>query len=189
MNEQTNTPENTLPIADADALTTDTDATANEGNEESQTPTADEATVKKINYDLEIKELKDKYLRIYAEFDTAKRRMARERIELAQTAGREIITELLPILDDFERAFKAAAPNTDLKGFELIYHKLKTSLEQKGLKAMNSAGEPFNPELHEAIAEIPAPNDALTGKIIDEVEKGYYLHQTIIRYAKVVVGK
>jgi len=146
------------------------------------------ANVAKPNYELEIKELKDKYLRLHAEFDTAKRRMARERIEMAQTAGREIITELLPILDDFERAFKAAA-NVDVKGFELIYHKLKNTLEQKGLNAMKTINEDFDPDLHEAIAQIPAPNDELRDKVVDEVEKGYYIHDKILRYAKVVVGK
>lgn len=145
----------------------------------------------KPNYELEIKELKDKYLRLHAEFDTAKRRMARERIELTQTAGREIITELLPVLDDFERAFKVADNNNnnDLKGFELIFNKLKMILEQKGLNVMKTIGTTFDPDLHEAIAQLPAPNDDMRDKILDEAEKGYYIHDKILRYAKVVVAK
>lgn len=195
MNEQTSTPENLAnePIqgentnandqnGSNESIAKDNETTAN-ANKDSET-----ANVAKPNYELEIKELKDKYLRLHAEFDTAKRRMARERIEMAQTAGREIITELLPILDDFERAFKAAA-NVDVKGFELIYHKLKNTLEQKGLNAMKTINEDFDPDLHEAIAQIPAPNDKLRDKVVDEVEKGYYIHDKILRYAKVVVGK
>jgi molecular chaperone GrpE len=195
MNEQTSTPENLAnePIQGENTnandqndsnepIANDNETTAN-ANKDSET-----ANVAKPNYELEIKELKDKYLRLHAEFDTAKRRMARERIEMAQTAGREIITELLPILDDFERAFKAAA-NVDVKGFELIYHKLKNTLEQKGLNAMKTINEDFDPDLHEAIAQIPAPNDKLRDKVVDEVEKGYYIHDKILRYAKVVVGK
>lgn len=195
MNEQTSTPENLAnePIQGENTnandqndsnepIANDNETTAN-ANKDSET-----ANVAKPNYELEIKELKDKYLRLHAEFDTAKRRMARERIEMAQTAGREIITELLPILDDFERAFKAAA-NVDVKGFELIYHKLKNTLEQKGLNAMKTINQDFDPDLHEAIAQIPAPNDELRDKVVDEVEKGYYIHDKILRYAKVVVGK
>jgi molecular chaperone GrpE len=195
MNEQTSTPENLAnePIqgentnandqnGSNEPIAKDNETTAN-ANKDSET-----ANIAKPNYELEIKELKDKYLRLHAEFDTAKRRMARERIEMTQTAGREIITELLPILDDFERAFKAAA-NVDVKGFELIYHKLKNTLEQKGLNAMKTINQDFDPDLHEAIAQIPAPNDELRDKVVDEVEKGYYIHDKILRYAKVVVGK
>ena len=190
MNEQPITPETliadleagTEPVETTDASTDSTEANTNNAAENNHnTP--------KINYELELKEQKEKYLRLYAEFDTARRRMARERIELTQMASREVITELLPILDDFERAFKAAPQDSDNKGFELIYHKFKSLLEQKGLEAMKTIGEPFNPEWHEAIAEIPAPNEQLSGKVIDEVEKGSYQNKIIIRYAKVVVGK
>ncbi len=137
----------------------------------------------------EIKDLKDKYLRLFAEFDTARRRFAREKIELSKTAGREIIIELLPILDDFERAFKLSPATSEAKGFELIYNKLKNNLENKGLKPMVAIGQVFDPDLHEAITEIPAPTPEWRGKVIDEVERGYYLNDVIIRYAKVVVGK
>ncbi len=185
------------PTADTDQLTPIVEQTEYPANADAQETdntqeAADEAIATdkaKINYALEIKEQKDKYMRLLAEFDTAKRRMARERIELTQTAAKDTISELLPVLDDFERASKAAANDANLKGFELIYQKLKNILEQKGLKPMNAHGTAFDADLHEAIAEIPVPTGDLKGKVIDEVEKGYYLHQTIIRYAKVVVGK
>lgn len=165
------------------------DANSTNNNEgTSNNNSASNSNKQEALYLQEIKDLKDKYLRLYAEFDTARRRFAREKIELGKTAGREIIVELLPILDDFERAFKLSQ-NADNKGFELIYNKLKNNLESKGLKPMEAIGQVFDPDLHEAITEIPAPTPQLSGKVIDEVERGYYLNDVIIRYAKVVVGK
>ena len=138
-----------------------------------------------------IDELKDKNLRLLAEFENVRRRVARERIELVKTASQDVLVNLLPILDDFERAFKASeeAEDTLPEGFNLIYQKLKASVANKGLKEMACIGESFDTSFHEAIAEVPAPTKKLKGKIIDVVEKGYYLHEKIIRYAKVVVGK
>lgn len=140
-----------------------------------------------------LEEQKDKYLRLYADFDNYKKRMARERLELIKEAGKDIVLTMLPVLDDFERAVKAAETSDDVKsvkeGMELIHHKLLRNLEQKGLKAMDSQGQPFDVDLHEAITEIPAPTDDLKGKVVDVVEKGYTLNDKIIRYAKVVVGK
>lgn len=153
-----------------------------------ETPKVDETALLQA----EIKDWKDKYLRLYAEFDNFRRRKAREQLELTKTAGKDIIVNLLPILDDFERAFKAreGKENGDsIKGFELIYHKLQKNMEQKGLKAMESIGQDFDADLHDAITEIPAPTENLKDKVIDEVEKGYYLGDKIIRYAKVIVGK
>lgn len=138
----------------------------------------------------ELGEVKDKYIRLFAEFDNYKRRNAKERIELIKTAGQEVIRELLPVMDDFERFFKAfpqEAENND--GIQLIYHKLRRTLEQKGLQQMESIGKDFDADKHEAITEIPAPDPAMKGKVIDEVEKGYLLGDKILRYAKVVVGK
>lgn len=135
----------------------------------------------------QLADFKDRYLRLLAEFDTFKRRTARERIELTKSAAKDLIADLLPVLDDFERAFKAANP--DPKGFELIYNKMKNLLEQQGLKAMTTEQQDFDPDLHEAIAEIPAPSPELSGKVLDAVEQGYYLHEKILRHAKVVVGK
>jgi len=141
----------------------------------------------------ELAEQKDKFLRLYAEFDNFKRRTSKERLDLIRTAGQDLILDLLPILDDFDRAQKLAIDtnNKDLypEGLALIHNKILSTLTQKGLKQMESTGETFDPESHEAIAEIPAiSNDQIT-KIIDTVEKGYSLSDKIIRFAKVVVGK
>ncbi len=141
----------------------------------------------------ELAEQKDKYLRLFAEFDNYKRRTAKERLELMQTAGREVITSLLDVLDDCERAEKTMNSTEDVavvkEGVNLVFQKLRSTLEQKGLKPMQSIGEEFNADLHEAITEIPAPTEDLQGKVVDQVQKGYYLSDKIIRFAKVVVGK
>lgn len=140
----------------------------------------------------EVAELKDKYLRLYSEFDNFRKRTSKEKIDLTKTANEEVLKAILPTLDDFERAFKAIGNDDNVKaakeGIEIIYHKLYKTLEAKGLKAMSSIGEAFDPELHEAITQIPAPSEDLKGKIVDEVEKGYYLNDKVIRFAKVVTG-
>lgn len=140
----------------------------------------------------EMDELRDKYVRLYADFDNYKKRTAKEKLDLIQTAGKEVILATLPVVDDFERALKAAEKSGDaknLEGVQLIYNKLINALQAKGLKPMESIGKPFDVETHEAITEIPAPTPELSGNVIDEVEKGYYLGDKIIRFAKVVVGK
>lgn len=141
----------------------------------------------------EISEQKDKYLRLFAEFDNFKKRNAKERIELFKTAGQDVIRDLLPILDDFQRADKAYEQDKNAEnyanGVKLIQEKFIRILQSKGLKAIDSIGKDFDVSQHEAIVEAPAPNDKLKGKIIDEIETGYTLNDTIIRYAKVVVGK
>ena len=141
----------------------------------------------------ELQEMKDKYLRQVAEFDNFRRRNARERIELIQTAGREVISSLLEVLDDCDRAEKQLQTGSDVKaiteGVQLVFNKLRSTLQAKGLKAMNSIGTEFNPDIHEAITEIPAPTPDLKGKVVDELEKGYYLNDKLIRFSKVVVGK
>ncbi len=140
----------------------------------------------------EVASLNDKYVRLYAEFDNYKRRTTKERIELLQTAGKDVIVSMLTVLDDFERAENAMKTATDVgpvkEGVELVHHKLKSLMNNKGLKEMESKGKVFDPELHEAITNIPAPSNNLKGKVIDEVEKGYYLNDKVIRFAKVVVG-
>jgi len=142
---------------------------------------------------VELNEQKDKYLRLFAEFDNFKRRTARERIDLMQTAGKEIMTALLDVLDDCDRTEKVLQESNDIEaikqGVALVFHKLRTTLEQKGLKSMSSVHAEFDADLHEAITEIPAPADNLRGKVIDELQKGYKLGDKIIRYARVVVGK
>lgn len=131
-------------------------------------------------------ELKDKYMRLFAEFDNHKKRTVKEKLELMKTASQDIMAALLPVLDDFDRAKQ----NGELsEGVTLIYQKMSNILQNKGLSSMESSGEPFNPELHEAVTEIPAPTEEMKGKVVDTIEKGYLLGDKIIRHAKVVVGK
>ena len=138
-------------------------------------------------------EQKDKYLRLVAEFENYKRRNAKERMELIQTAGREIISAMLDVLDDTDRAEKQLHSASELQqlkdGVQLVFNKFRSVLKSKGLIPMESINKDFDTELHEAITEIPAPTNDLIGKVIDEVTKGYYLGDKIIRHAKVVVGK
>ncbi len=141
----------------------------------------------------EIAELKDKHIRQLAEFENFRRRNAKERMELVQTAGKDIIQSLLVVLDDVDRASKQLETTTDInvakEGVSLVFTKFRSILQQKGLRKMEVGNEEFNPDLHEAITEIPAPNEDMKGKVIDVVESGYYLNDKLIRYAKVVVGK
>ena len=139
----------------------------------------------------ELAEAKDKFLRIYSEFDNYKKRVQKERLELLKSASSEVIISLLPVLDDFERALKAMTgkESAQKEGVELIYNKLKGILEQKGLKRMVSVGEKFDVDLHDAITNVPVPDAKQKGKVIDEVECGYFLNDKIIRHAKVIVGE
>jgi len=134
----------------------------------------------------------DKYLRLYAEFDNFRRRTIKEREEARKMEGKDVMVSLLPVLDDFERALKSMENATDVvpikDGVTLVQQKIKNILSQKGLKGMESIGNPFDPELHEAITNIPAPSEDLKGKVIDEMEKGYFLNDKVVRFAKVIVG-
>jgi len=154
-------------------------------------PVAEESVLEKIKAALE--ESNDKYLRKVAEFDNFKRRNAKERLEMIQTAGRDVITDMLDVLDDCDRAQKQLEISADgaaiKEGVMLVFNKLRNTLYARGVKVMETIGQEFNPDLHEAVTEIPAPSDALKGKIIDEVMKGYYMNDKIIRHAKVVIGK
>ncbi|MGM9478576.1 nucleotide exchange factor GrpE [Pedobacter sp. GSP4] len=174
-----NTSENTAENVE------NTDATANE-TEQALELTAEE------KLQAEVQQLNDKYLRLYAEFDNYKRRTQKERVELLQTAGKDVIVSLLPVLDDFDRALKAMETAADVapvkEGILLVSTKLKNTLAQKGLKDVESINQPFDTDFHEAITNIPAPTEDLKGKVIDEVEKGYTLNDNVIRFAKVVVG-
>ena len=138
-------------------------------------------------------ELKDKYLRLVAEFDNFRKRNAKERLELIQTAGKEVIIQLLEVLDDCDRAEKqlqaAGEKDSVIQGVQLVFNKLRNTLQARGLQSMNAIGSDFNADMHEAITEIPAPTPDLKGRGVDELEKGYYLNDKIIRFAKVVVGK
>ncbi len=154
--------------------------------------TKKEEKAKEVKQELTIEEkcaeLNDKHLRLFAEFENFKKRTAKERMDLYKTAGESVLTALLPVLDDFERSIKANQKQED-EGVVLIYNKLKSILETKGLKAMEDPiGQELNTDYHEAITNIPAPSDDMKGKIIDVVEKGYFLNEKVIRYAKVVVA-
>jgi molecular chaperone GrpE len=151
---------------------------------------ADE-TIQKLKEELE--EQKDKYVRLFAEFENYKRRNSKERIELIQTAGKEVIVSLLQILDDCDRAEKQMQESNDAEqlkeGILLIFNKFRKTLLSQGLKAMESLHTDFDVEKHEAITEIPVDDKKLRGKVIDEIEKGYYLNDKLVRFAKVIVGK
>ena len=137
--------------------------------------------------------MKDKYLRVYADFENFKKRAIKEKLDMLRTAAQDTITALLPVLDDFERARQNAEKEGSTEkmseGVLLVYHKLFSTLKGLGLEEMVSADQVFDPEVHEAITEIPAPTDDMKGKIVDTIQKGYKLGDKIIRYAKVVVGK
>jgi molecular chaperone GrpE len=154
-------------------------------------PVGEESELEKTKAALE--EMKDKFIRKVAEFDNYKRRNARERLELIQTAGRDVITDMLDVLDDCDRAQKqlesSVNPEAIKEGIMLVFNKLRNTMQLKGLKAMETIHKEFNPDLHDAVTEIAVPSEELKGKIVDELMKGYYLNDKIIRHAKVVVGK
>jgi len=153
----------------------------------------DTDTLAELTPEDKLKDAEDRYLRLYADFENYKRRNSKERYEWMQSAGKEILTAMVPVLDDFYRARKQMETATDMQavkdGVELIFNKFKSTLENKGLTEMVSLGQPFDADKHEAITEIPAPTADLKGKVVDEIEKGYLLNDKILRYAKVVVGK
>jgi len=142
---------------------------------------------------IQLSEAKDKYLRLFAEFDNFKKRNMKERLDIIKSASQDTLSVLLPVLDDFDRAKKSAddesSPETFSEGMHMLYNKIYTVLGGKGLQKMESTGEVFDPELHEAITKIPAPSDDMKGKVIDTVEAGFTLNDKIIRHAKVVVGE
>jgi|SRR6185503_11938477 len=154
-------------------------------------PLVPDETKQKLRDELE--EQKDKYVRLFAEFDNFKRRTSKERLELIQTAGKEVIVSLLQVLDDCDRAEMQMQQTDDVKqikeGVQLVFNKLRKTLQTQGLKAMDSLHTDFDVEKHEAITEIPVDDKKLKGKVVDEIEKGYYLNDKLIRFAKVVVGK
>ncbi|HEX6333890.1 MAG TPA: nucleotide exchange factor GrpE [Flavisolibacter sp.] len=172
-----------------DMLSINTDENIS-GDQHLNEPVSEDPEVEKLQ--AQVRELNDRYLRQVAEFDNYRRRTSRERMELIQTAGKDVITELLDVLDDSERAEKQLESTDDIgqirEGVQLVFSKLRNVLAGKGLRPMDAVNKDFNPDLHEAITEIDA-GDEMKGKVVAEVQKGYYLNDKIIRYAKVVVGK
>lgn len=166
-----------------------TDETANILQDQETDKSVDDAQL----LQQKVEELNDKYLRLYSEFDNYRKRTIKEKIDLGRTASEEVISSLLTVLDDFERANKAFASKDVTieamkEGIQLIYSKFRNILAQKGLKEMNASGETFNTDFHEAITHISAQDEEMKNKVLDEVEKGYLLNDKVIRYAKVVIG-
>ena len=169
-------------------------AITDENNQEQSAQTAEVENAPSAEDKLkeELSLANDKYLRLYAEFDNFRRRTIKEREEARKMEGKDLIVSLLPVLDDFERALRSMEGATEIppvrEGVELIQNKLRNTLTQKGLKPMESIGNPFDPELHEAITNIPATSEEWKGKVMDEMEKGYTLNDKVVRFAKVIVG-
>jgi molecular chaperone GrpE len=177
----------------------DTETAVEEQSENSTEEAEEQEEVEEIELSdeekqqIELAEAKDKYLRLYSEFENFRRRNAKEKLEMVKTASAGLVEQLLPVVDDFERAAQANKTQDDVaaikEGFDLIHNKLFKTLELKGLKVMETEkGTPFDADLHEAITQFPAEEEDLKGKIIDTVEKGYYLGDKVIRFAKVVIG-
>ncbi len=168
--------------------------TQEEGQMEA-TKTADDQDDKAVEPTLEeqLAEANNKFIRLYAEFENFRKRTNKEKVDLLSHASSGVLKDMLPVLDDFERAIanNASLNDTDAlkEGFQLIYTKFKSILENKGLKEMEAKGQVFDSEIHEAIANIPAPSDDLKGKVVEDVEKGYLLNDKVVRFAKVVVGQ
>lgn len=152
-------------------------------------------TEAEVNFEQKFNELNDKYIRLSAEFDNFRRRSLKEKMELIKSAGEDILVNLLPVMDNFERALKSIEANETegneaiKEGIELIYTNFKDFLAQRGVKEIIATGEDFDTDHHEAITKIPAPEESLKGKVVDVIEKGYLLHDKVIRFAKVVIGE
>lgn len=195
MNTNENEPHNSAQQAENQILKEEMQENRNEeaGSEEAGLPEAAGPVVSELDKAIaESAEWKDKYLRLYAEFDNFRQRTSREKLALVGTATEGLMTELLPVVDDFERSLKAMETAHDVEslreGVDLVYQKMMKILARKGLRAMEAIGQPFDAELHEAITQIPAPEAEQKGKVLDEIEKGYSLNDKTIRFAKVVIG-
>ncbi|MGM0634456.1 MAG: nucleotide exchange factor GrpE [Bacteroidota bacterium] len=192
--ENQSTQEETVAEDKAAEASTDNSTSTEEkqaDNEEAKSEEKELSPEEQLQTDLDAQ--KEKYLRLFAEFENYKRRTSKERLELFKTASQEVMQAMLPVLDDFDRAMKEVSKAEDknlIKGIELINNKLIETLKSKGLAEMNvSAGDDFDADIHEAITQVPAPDKKMKGKIIDVVEKGYTLGEKIIRFPKVVTGK
>jgi len=163
----------------------------NEETENLSEVPSDEQANETLKLQNDLAEQKDKYIRLYSEFENFRRRTSKEKLELIQSANERLLADLLPVADDFDRAEKSLKEKNDkdLEGLFLIYNKFKKTMDQYGVKVMEiKQGSAFDADFHEAITQIPAPNESLKGKVIDVVEKGYLLNEKVIRFAKVVVG-
>lgn len=187
-----NQPEGTTEQANASEETVVDQEQQQDQSEETTEGSETDDELEKLS--IQLQESKDKYLRLYSEFENFRRRTAKEKLDLISTANEDLMTAMLPVMDDFERANKSIdKEGSDLKslkeGLDLVFHKFQKTLEQKGLKSMDAGeGSDFDPDFHEAITQIPAPSKKLKGKVVDVIEKGYMLKDKVIRYAKVVIG-
>jgi molecular chaperone GrpE len=169
----------------------------NEADDSTLTPGQSAEVVENISEEerlrAEAADWKDKYMRLFAEFDNFRKRSIRERHELLNSASGDVIKDLLTVVDDFDRAIRANEGLEDIdivkEGFSLIHHKMMKRLEAKGLKPIDAQGKPFDTDFHESITQVPAPSEDLKGKVIDEVEKGYLLNEKVLRFSKVVIGQ
>ncbi|HTF82834.1 MAG TPA: nucleotide exchange factor GrpE [Cytophagales bacterium] len=172
--------------------TMDNTSSAEHTSEKSQGTDVNVSPQDNVKLEQELAEQKDKFIRLYSEFENYKRRTAKEKLEFAGSANKDLMIALLPIIDDMQRAEKSLETSTDLEaikeGLKLVFNKFSKTLESKGLKSIDAQGQPFDSEFHEAITQIPAPSEDLKGKVVDVVEKGYFLNDKIIRFAKVVIG-
>lgn len=192
--EETNEKSNNESLVSDEKVTTnETELNQMAEDDKSSENQATAETSVKLSIEDELAEMKDKYLRLYSEFENYKRRTSKDRLDTLRFSNQEMISAILPVIDDFERASKSMEKAQDVKsimeGVQLIQNKLISICNQKGLKEMEAFQKPFDSDYHEAITNIPAPNEDLKGKVIDVVEKGYFLHDKVIRFAKVVVGE
>jgi molecular chaperone GrpE len=198
MNSEEKAPETSQMAADAQSMNDSSkeEQIVAEGPVTSDEPvnpeTLNAEEAKLSDWEAKYHDINDRYLRMYSEFDNYRKRTIKERADLIKTAASDIFAAILPVLDDFERAAKAleasGESNPAQEGMLLISQKLKSILTNRGLEEMNAKGQDFDPDLHEAITQIPAPDESMKGKVIDELEKGYSLSGKVIRFAKVVVG-
>ncbi|GHA28326.1 protein GrpE [Salinimicrobium marinum] len=193
-NKDTNNPEEeSLKDKVEDILDEAIEEADNKDSEEKSSDSEEDGVSEKDQLKAALEKEKDKFLRLFAEFENYKRRTSKERVEMFKTANQDVVSAMLPVLDDFDRALNEIRKAKDkelLKGVELIYNKFKETLRAKGLEQMEvKEGDSFDADIHEAITQIPAPSDKLKGKIVDVVEKGYKLGDRIIRFPKVVTGK
>lgn len=195
--ETTENKDNKHIITDAEEGSTGlSDDNVSEINEPAQAdtiePSTDKVVVEENHFEVKLAEMQDKYLRLSAEFDNYRKRTLREKIEMSKYAGENILTRVLPFMDDFERALKHLDSTTDCKamkeGIDLIYAKFSDFLKQNGVMEIDTLNETFNVDLHEAVAKVPVEEEAKKGKVVEVVLKGYYLQDKVIRHSKVVVG-
>lgn len=176
-------------IAEEESIAKEQEEKNDEENEPKNEESADEGEESKMKEEYD--ELYDKYVRLFSEFENFRKRSRKEVIESKEQADSAFALLILPVIDDFERAMDTLkkSGNEDVDGIELIYKKLKKILSDKGIKPMDAKGDDFDPEYHEALSQVPAPEKELKGKVVDEIEKGYMLNDKVVRYAKVIVGQ